>query len=139
MKKIYIRNASGWTMLIFGGLAIALGVIGILYPSQLLGLMNFEIVERAARAKHDFTLSFVTISSMASFNVGIYYVFAAFTNWKPFFLWTVPFRCLTFIVFTTLVILKYAPTGFLSVGLWELTGAIATGAALYIEKRKGIE
>jgi hypothetical protein len=49
---------------------------------------------------------------------------------KQFYKWTVPFRCLTFIVFTIAVLTGLAPTRFIAVGVWELTGAIATGLAL---------
>jgi hypothetical protein len=132
-----IRSLSGLTILIFGVLALVLGAVGILSPETLLAIMEFETVERAQRPDFDYTLVFLTASSMASFNVGVYYVLASLTNWKPFFWWTVPFRTLTFIVFALSVALGYAPARFIAVAVWELVGALLTGAALLYERRQG--
>jgi hypothetical protein len=137
MNDLRLRNASSWTIFIFGILAFALGVVGILSPETLLSLMNFEIIERPARLTGDYTLTFMTASAMASFNMGAYYVLASLTNWKAFYLWTVPFRCVTFTVFTLAVLGGVAPQGFIGVAVWELIGAIATGIALYRERQVG--
>ena len=131
-----IRTAAGWTIFIFGFLAILLGLVGLIRPEILLSILGFEVTERAQRAAGDYTIVFMTASSMASFNMGVYYIFAALNDVKIFYRWTVPFRTLTFIVFTTLVVTGVAPLNFLGVGLWELTGAIATGMTLYAENRK---
>ena len=71
---------------------------------------------------------------MASFNMGIYYILAAFNDLKQFFLWTVPFRLVTFTVFTITALTHLAPTRFILVGAWEGLGAVATGLALYFER-----
>jgi hypothetical protein len=131
-----IHNAAGWTIFVFGFLAILLGLVGLIRPEILLSILGFEVIERAQRAAGDYTIVFMTASSMASFNVGIYYVFAALNDVRIFYRWTVPFRTLTFIVFTTLVISGVAPLKFLGIGLWEFAGAIATGIALYLENQK---
>lgn len=131
-----IRDAASWTIFIFGILALFLGLIGLIRPEILLSILGFEVTERAQRAAGDYTIVFMTASSMASFNMGVYYIFAALNDVKIFYRWTVPFRTLTFIVFTTLVVTGVAPLNFLGVGLWELTGAIATGMTLYTENRK---
>lgn len=130
-----IRDASGWTMFIFGILAFLLGLVGLIRPEILLSILGFDVVERAQRAAGDYTIVFMTASSMASFNMGIYYVFAALNDVKVFYRWTVPFRTVTFLVFTTVVILGFAPVKFLGVGVWELAGAVATGSALYAESQ----
>jgi len=39
-------------------------------------------------------------------------------------------------VFTTVALIGMAPTRFIAVGVWELTGAIATGLALRAENRR---
>ncbi len=75
-------------------------------------------------------------SSMASFNIGAYYILAALNDLKPFYKWTVPFRCVTPTVFTIAVLTGLAPARFLGVAAWELTGAIATGLALWQESKK---
>jgi hypothetical protein len=131
-----IRDASGWTMFIFGVIAIVLGLIGLIRPEILLSILGFEIVEQARRTAGDFTPVFLTASSMASLNMGVYYVLAALNDVKIFYRWTVPFRGLTFLVFTASVIAGIAPAGFLGVGIWELAGGVATGFALYSEGNK---
>ena len=134
-----IRNTSSWTMLLFGVAAFLLGLIGIISPSFMLSTLGLQVVEKAQRATYDYTLAFVTTSSMASFNMGIYYILAALSNWKTFYRWTVPFRMVTFTVFTLSVVSGNAPGSFIGVAAWELVGAITTGAALYHEQRRGIE
>lgn len=129
------RSLSGWTMAVFGVLAAALGVVGLVAPDALLSVMGFEPVPGGGRADGDHTLVFLTSSSMAAVNMGVYYVLAALADWKAFFRWTVPFRLLTFTVFTLAVVTGRAPAGFLGVGLWEGLGAVVTGVALRYEKR----
>ncbi|MEV4948798.1 hypothetical protein [Streptomyces sp. NPDC053755] len=129
------RSLSGWTMAVFGLLAAALGVVGLVSPDALLTLMGFAPVPGGERADGDHTLVFMTASSMAALNMGVYYVLAALADWKAFFRWTVPFRLLTCAVFTLAVLAGRAPAGFLGVGLWEGLGAVVTGAALRHENR----
>src|SRR5689334_8427422 len=135
VAKYKIQDTSGWTMFIFGVLAVLFGLIGLIRPEFLLSILGFSVLDRAARAAGDYSIIFMTASSMASFNMGVYYVFAALNNLKPFYRWTVPFRCVTFAVFTTAVLTGMAPGRFIGVGVWEVTGAIATGIALWQEKR----
>lgn len=134
--KLNIKDASGWTMLIFGILALLLGILGLIRPEILLSLLGFTVLDRTARVAGDYTLVFMTASSMASVNMGIYYILAALNDVKQFYKWTVPFRCVTFTVFTLAVITGLAPVKFLGVGIWELVGAIATGIALQSDAKK---
>ena len=53
-----IHSASGWTMFIFGALALVLGLIGLLRPEWTLALLGFQVLERAARASGDYTVTF---------------------------------------------------------------------------------
>ena len=129
-SKLKIKDASGWTMFTFGVLAFLLGLLGLIRPEILLSILGFSVIDRAARAAGDYTLVFMIASSMASFNIGVYYILAALNDMKQFYKWTVPFRCVTFVVFTIVVLTGLAPARFLGVGIWELTGAIATGLAL---------
>ena len=129
-------NAARWTLFIFGFLAFVLGVIGLKSPKTLLKQMGFTAVDPQVRADHDYTHVFVMTSSMASTNMGIYYMLAALLNVRQFFYWTVPFRVVTFVVFTTAVLKKHAPFKFLTVPVWELTGALLTGWALWAERDK---
>lgn len=136
MNKYQLRSPSAWTMFLFGALAMLLGLVGILRPEWTLSLLGFTVTGAVSRLPGDYTLVFVTASSMASFNMGVYYILAAFANWQDFFRWTVPFRVLTFTVFCLAVLRGIAPAGFLGVAVWELTGAIFTGLALWQEARK---
>lgn len=135
-SSLKIRDAAGWTMFIFGALAFLLGLLGLLRPELLLSILGFAVLDRTARGSGDYTLVFITAASMASFNIGVYYVLAAWNDMKQFYKWTIPFRCLTFVVFSVAVLTNLAPARFLAVGIWELTGAIATGLALRAGNRK---
>lgn len=137
--KFKIRDASGWTIFVFGFLALLLGLVGLVRPETLLSLLGFPVLERAARAAGDYTLLFMTASAMASFNMGAYYIFAALNDVKQFYKWTVPFRAITFIVFTLAVASQLAPAGFFGVGAWELAGAAATFLALRSDHKKKME
>lgn len=134
--ELKIRDTSGWTIFIFGALALLLGLFGLIRPEILLSILGFEVLDRAARAAGDYTLVFMTASAMASFNMGVYYILAALNDLKPFYKWTVPFRTLTFLVFTTVALTGLAPIRFIGVGVWELAGAIATGLALRSNLKK---
>jgi hypothetical protein len=131
-----IRDAAGWTMFIFGVLALLLGFLGLIRPGLLLSLLGFPVLDRAARVAGDYTLVFMIAASMASFNIGAYYILAALNDLKQFYKWTVPFRCVTPTVFTIAVLSGLAPVRFLGVAARELTGAIATGLALWYENEK---
>ncbi len=131
----HIRDTSGWTIFIFGSTALIFGVIGLLRPEAVISILGIDSIDRARRAAGDFTLLFVAASSMASFNMGVYYILAALNNQKAFYSWTVPFRGVTFSVFTILVLTGLAPIGWMGIAIWELCGGIATGLALHFEKR----
>ena len=135
-SSLKIRDASGWTMFIFGVLALLLGLLGLIRPEILLSTLGFNVLDRTARVAGDYTLVFMIASSMASFNIGIYYMLAALNDMKQFYRWTVPFRCVTVAVFIIAVITGLAPTRFLGVPLWELTGAIPTGLALRSDSKQ---
>lgn len=137
--RLLPRSPSGWTMAVFGILAAAMGIVGLIAPDALLTVMGFTRVGdvgAAGRAEGDHTLAFLTASSMAALNMGVYYVLAALSDWRAFFRWTVPFRMLTCTVFILAALGGRAPSGFVGVGLWEGLGALATAAALHYEKRR---
>ncbi|WP_424217257.1 hypothetical protein ACN20G_34805 (plasmid) [Streptomyces sp. BI20] len=131
------RSSAGWTMAVFGFLAAALGVVGLISPEVLIRLMGFPTAPVGGRAAGDHTVVFATASSMAALNMGVYYLLAAASDWRPFFRWTVPFRLLTCAVFTLAVLGGRAPAGFLGVGLWEGAGAVATALALRVDAARG--
>ncbi|WP_424858410.1 hypothetical protein [Streptomyces sp. SAI-170] len=123
-------------MAVFGVLAAAMGVMGLVAPDALLGSMGLATAPDSGRTEADHTTAFVTASSMAALNMGVYYVLAALSDWRAFFRWTVPFRLLTCTVFTLAVIGDRAPAAFLGVGAWEGLGAVATAFALRRDGRR---
>jgi len=123
-------------MFVFGVLALALGIIGIFRPEMTLSLLNFEVLESTERVTGDYSIVFLVASSMASVNMGIYYILASLNDLQIFYKWTVPFRMVTFMVFTGAVVSGIAPQGFIGVGIWELVGAILTGLALLYERNR---
>jgi hypothetical protein len=131
------RSLSGWTIAVFGAMALLMGAVGLAQPDILLGLLGFDVVPAAQRADGDYTRTFMAASSMASFNMGVYYLLAAVTDWRPFFRFTVVFRLVTTVVFSGLILLDVAPARFVGVAAWEGLGAVATGVALLVERRRG--
>lgn len=128
-----LRTVSDLTIFVFGLMAIVIGLVGLISPEIILSLMNFIVLERQTRQDGDYTIAFLISSSMASLNMGIYYLLAAWNRWKKFYQFTVVFRMLTVVVFILAIHKGYAPIGFISVVIWELLGALITGAALYFE------
>ena len=110
-------------------MAAVFGAAGLVAPDVVAGSTGFTSVSGAGRV-------YLAASSMASLNMGVYYLVAAATEWRPFFLFTVPFRLLTFTVFSLLVVTDVAPVQFLGVALWEAAGAAATGLALRHDRRR---
>ncbi|MGW4497023.1 hypothetical protein ACWENR_00135 [Micromonospora sp. NPDC004336] len=128
------RSAAGWTIAVFGVLALVMGAVGLLWPEALLRVLGFEVP--ATRAAGDHTGTFLTASSMASFNMGVYYLLATATEWRPFYRFTVVFRLVTFTVFVIAVLADVAPGRFLGVAVWEGLGAVATAVGLWWDERR---
>ena len=126
------RSVAGWTIAVFGVLALIMGGVGLLWPETMLSSLGFEVP--ATRAPGDHTGTFLMASSMASFNMGVYYLLAAVRDWRPFFRFTVVFRLVTWAVFTVLAVTEVAPARFLAVAVWEGLGAVATGVGLWLDR-----
>ncbi|WBB78823.1 hypothetical protein O7606_21865 [Micromonospora sp. WMMD882] len=127
------RSAAGWTVAVFGGLALTMGALGLLWPAGLLGLMGLTVP--TGRAPGDHTGAFLLASSMAAFNMGVYYLLAAVTDWRAFFRFSVVFRLVTVVVFVIAVVAEIAPGRFLGVAAWEGLGALATALGLRHDAR----
>ncbi|MET9394532.1 hypothetical protein ABZY20_29715 [Streptomyces sp. NPDC006624] len=124
-------------MAAFGVLAAALGAVGLVSPAAQLSLLG--LAAPAERAAGDYTPAFLTASSMAALNMGVYYLLAALADWRAFFRWTVPFRLLTCTVLVVAVLGGRAPDAFAGVAVWEGLGALATAAALRHDRRSAAE
>ncbi|WP_374225268.1 hypothetical protein [Micromonospora sp. C95] len=131
------RSVAGWTIAVFGVLALVMGAVGLLWPEALLRMLGFEIPP--SRAPGDYTGVFVTASSMASFNMGVYYLLATATEWRVFYRFTVVFRLVTFTVFTLAVLADIAPGRFFGVAAWEGLGALATAGGLWWDARRSTD
>ncbi|MFE9692013.1 hypothetical protein [Micromonospora sp. NPDC005806] len=130
------RSGAGWTIAVFGALAVLLGALGLVWPEAQLRMLGFEVP--AERAAGDYTGTFLTASSMASFNMGVYYLLAAATEWRPFYRFTVWFRLVTFTVFSITVLTHVAPGRFFGVAAWEGLGAVATAVGLWWDARRAV-
>ncbi|RLK08896.1 hypothetical protein DER29_6765 [Micromonospora sp. M71_S20] len=128
------RSAAGWTIAVFGVLALLMGAVGLVWPEALLRLLGLEVP--ATRAAGDHTGTFLIASSMASFNMGVYYLLATATEWRSFFRFTVVFRLVTFTVFSIAVLADIAPGRFFGVAAWEGLGAVATAVGLWWDDRR---
>ncbi|TDB77759.1 hypothetical protein [Micromonospora sp. KC721] len=128
------RSGAGWTIAVFGVLALLLGALGLVWPETQLRLLGFQVPAR--REVGDYTGTFFTAASMASFNMGAYYLLAAATEWRAFYRFTVVFRLVTFTVFTLIVLAEVAPAEFFGVALWEGLGAVATAVGLRWDARR---
>jgi hypothetical protein len=128
-----LRTVSDLTVFVFGLMAMLVGLLGLISPETILNLMNFTVLDRSTRQDGDYTIVFLLCSSMASFNMGIYYLLAAWNQWTKFYQFTVIFRLVTVTVFTLAIKNGHAPRGFIGVAMWELAGALITGAALCYE------
>ncbi|MEU8182908.1 hypothetical protein AB0B86_19335 [Micromonospora sp. NPDC049047] len=129
------RSIAGWTIAVFGVLALVMGAVGLLWPEAQLRLLGFEVPE--TRAAGDYTGTFLLASSMAAFNMGVYYLLATITEWRVFYRFTVVFRLVTFTVFTIAVLADIAPDRFFGVAAWEGLGAVATAVGLRLDARRG--
>ncbi|MDO3703650.1 hypothetical protein Q3W71_18460 [Micromonospora sp. C28SCA-DRY-2] len=128
------RSVAGWTIAVFGVLALLMGAVGLLWPEALLRMLGFEVP--AQRAAGDHTGTFLMASSMASFNMGVYYLLATATEWRAFYRFTVVFRLVTFTVFSIAVLADIAPARFFGVAAWEGAGAVATAVGLWWDARR---
>ncbi|MGC4876938.1 hypothetical protein ACLQ26_11870 [Micromonospora sp. DT43] len=128
------RSVAGWTVAVFGVLALVMGAVGLLWPEAQLRLLGFEVP--ATRGAGDYTGTFLLASSMASFNMGVYYLLATVTEWRAFYRFTVVFRLVTFTVFSVAVLADIAPDRFFGVAAWEGLGALATAIGLRADTRR---
>ncbi|CAF1357963.1 unnamed protein product [Rotaria sordida] len=82
----------------FGLISVISGFFGLIYPEMILEIMHLTVVDRSVRQSADYTITFLICLSIASFNIGLYYLIAVWYRWKKFYKLTVMFRFLTFFV-----------------------------------------
>jgi hypothetical protein len=126
--KTKINGVPGITMMVFGVLIAATGLVGLFSPRLLFSMLGF-----VSPVHGIYVEIFARASSQASLAMGAYYILAATTNNQAFYRWSVPVRVVNFSVFTGMV-LAGAPVRWMLVACLELAGALATGLALRKEK-----
>lgn len=119
-------RTSQLTMLIFGFLIFAFGLLGLLAPALLPQLLFFP------PKPGGYTNLFIQASAQASLAMGSYYLLAGWFNMRLFMWLSVPVRLVNTIVFSAMVLKDLAPLGWLVVALLELVGATLT----YLTLRK---
>ncbi len=133
------QTPADWAMAVFGVMALLLGAVGLISPEATLRLLSLPAPSPAERASVDLTRGFVSAASVASFNMGVYYLLAVGARFVPFYRWTVPFRALTFLVFTLAVWRGVMPAAFFGVAAWELLGALTVAWTLRYEPAQRTE
>ncbi|BDS10527.1 hypothetical protein [Aureispira anguillae] len=109
---------SCFAMAIFGCMAFILGVITILYPSYLVNTLNLSASDTNALRLA------LTLSGIASTNMGAYYIYMAYYEVIPFFKITVVFRMLITVPVILYWSIVYGQDSFLLIALWEGVGAL---------------
>jgi hypothetical protein len=128
-------------MFVFGVVAFLAGALGIISPITANKVNNFpdatdyhgphwKLLEPISRS----VISLARASNMAAFNMGAYYILSSIYNIRAFFVWTVPFRCVTFSVFMYGAYTD-SHTQLATIAVMELIGAIATGVGLYVDAK----
>ncbi len=139
-ENIFLKNtfntASRWTILLFGLISIVFGLFGLISPEIVLKLMYLTVIDRSTRHDGDYTVTFFSCLSTASFIIGIYYLLAAWHQWRAFYKYTIFLRLLTFLV----LILSANNNDDLSpwltcAALWQLFEAIIGGVAWLYDGR----
>ncbi|HBD07548.1 MAG TPA: hypothetical protein DCZ69_04750 [Syntrophobacteraceae bacterium] len=110
------------TVLVFGMLITSSGMTGLFMPELLL---DFFCLSGEGRA-----VLFVMACSQASLAMGMYYILAAVNHNRMFMRRSVPLRIMNFAIFTSMVLLGFAPRQWLLVAGLEFVGALVTGIAL---------
>jgi hypothetical protein len=132
--NILPRSASGWTVSVFGVLALLLGILGVVSPDIQFGMKGFEILEK--RAPGDYTPAVVATTSIAAINMGILYVLGVAKEWPWFIPFTVGARLLMCVGFVLLIVAGRAPNAFIGAALWEGLGATITVIAMLWDGRR---
>ncbi|WAS92952.1 hypothetical protein [Nannocystis punicea] len=119
---------SGWSVAVFGVLALLLGLLGLLSPDSQFDMMGFELVDQ--RAPGDYTPGVVATTSIAAINMGILYVLGVALAWPGFVAFTVGARLFMCVGFVALMAAGRAPDVFVGAAIWEGVGAAITAVAM---------
>lgn len=121
-------SPADWTIVIYGLLALILGVIGLAKSDLQFRMMGIEPAQR--REEGDLTLASFGASSVAAINMGVLYTVGTLLHWRGFPIFTLYARSLMGIGFIFMMATGRAPRQFKGAAIWEFAGVIITGAAM---------
>jgi len=102
MASAWKRDFASLTMFVFGALTVIMGLLGLAAPQFLLSILALDAARTGLSI--EVTKIFAMASSEASLAMGCYYLVAVATNFRSFYVWSVPFRVVNFVVSTSMVI-----------------------------------
>lgn len=128
------RCISGWTVSVFGVLAVIMGVLGLIRPDIQFGVIGFELLDM--RSPGDYTPAVMATTSLAAVTMGVFYLVGVAMCWPGFIAFTVAARLFMCAGFIVLILAGQAPAAFIGAALWEGLGAATTGTALWWDNRR---
>ncbi|MFC3500152.1 hypothetical protein ACFOOK_04110 [Micromonospora krabiensis] len=126
-------RATFWTLTTLGALGGALGGLGVVSPERQLRLSGFENPTR--RGPGDQTSAVLGSSSFAAIGEGGAYLVGAAKGWPGFPAYVMARRLLMAGGLAGLAATGRAPRAFLNAAAWEALGALAIGAASWLDRR----
>ncbi|WP_434422240.1 hypothetical protein [Nannocystis pusilla] len=132
--RVLPRSFSGWSVAVFGVLAVLLGLLGLLSPDSQFDMMGFERVDH--RGPGDYTPTVVATTSIAAINMGALYVLGVALAWPGFIAFTVAARLFMCLGFVALMAAGRAPDVFVGAAIWEGLGAAITAAGMAWDSRR---
>eukprot|EP00698_Gefionella_okellyi_P000201 TRINITY_DN10175_c0_g2_i1.p1 TRINITY_DN10175_c0_g2~~TRINITY_DN10175_c0_g2_i1.p1 ORF type:complete len:150 (+),score=19.34 TRINITY_DN10175_c0_g2_i1:61-510(+) len=126
-----LSSQAAISMFVFGLTALVNGVLGILFEDTYARTFNLGIINNVLDSP------LLRAANVAAFNMGWYYVLCALAGNKFFFAITVPFRCVTFALFSITAWQQGGATGrtMLMTAVIELAGALWTAWGLLYDRR----
>jgi len=117
---------SAKTIFAFGVYLFLLGVVFLLVPNMLLGLLQMPPTSEV----------WTRVAGMLLMGIGIYYFVAALSEFRIFIVWTIPLRASVILFFGAFVIAGLAPPVLLLLSAVDIAGALWTWSALRKETPK---
>ena len=117
-------SKSALSVFIFGLYAAVLGIILVVVPNFLLGIVSGAST----------TEVWIRILGVLLLYIGFYYTQTARKEMTAFFRWTVYTRSTVIVFFVVFVLMGFAEPQLIMFGVIDLLGAIWTGMALRSEK-----
>lgn len=118
-------SKSALSVFVFGLYDLVLGIILLVTPNVLLGLIGFPSTAEV----------WIRIVGMVILFLGIFYILASRNEMTQFLQWTVYIRLSVILFLAAFVLLNFALPQLILIGAVDLLGAIWTGLALRSKKQ----